>query len=247
MVYKKNNETGSLVLALALLVASALGAYISRASLLQQKNSSSAALDERPPLYLPRADKVRSLTFGFDTVASKILWFKTINYFGKQFTGSQDYRWLANMCDVVTELDPKARHVFEFCGTLLSWVAKEPTKSDLILTKAIESDPSYWRYYYLRAFNSWYFLNRFENAKKDLMLALEMPEAPNFLKTLAVHFLAGDQGPEVAREFLKDLLANTTDKNVKKALKRKLKGVLRFSGKTAETGVMSQEFSGVVK
>jgi len=213
------SQCGSVLLALALLLASSGAIYFSRTQFRQLEPAVDA---ERSPLYLPDVAYVRLVTFGYDTFASKLLWFNTINYFGKEFTGNHDYRWLGQMCDLVTTLDPKARHAVEFCGTLLSWIAKEPEKSEVILSKAIEHDPVYWRYRYLRGFNYWYFRDRLDLAKEDFLKASTLPGAPPILASLASRLIAKDNGPTLARQFLEEMVSNTNDPIAKKALGGKL-------------------------
>lgn len=175
------------------------------------------------PLYLPEAKYVRLVTLGFDGFLSDILWFNTVNYFGKQYLGQKDYQWLFHMCTLVTRLDPNALHVYEFCGSLLSWIAKQPDRSNRILSEAIEHHPLNWRFYYLRGFNYWYFMENLERAKEDLLRASRVPGAPTFLASLASRLVAATENPHTAINFLKDLIDNAEDPTVQKALGEKLK------------------------
>ncbi len=218
-ILRLSAHRGSLAVVLAVLIAAIGTAYVARTELRTDKHSTDPS---RPPLYLPDVRYIRLVTLGYDTFASKILWFNTVNYFGKEFAGSRDYRWLGQMCDVVTTLDHKAQHAFEFCGTLLSWIAKQPEKSSSILTRAIESDPGYWRYWYLRGFNYWYFEDKLELAKADFLKASSIPGAPPFLASIASRLIANDSGPTLARQFLEEMIANTQDEAAKAALRLRL-------------------------
>lgn len=178
---------------------------------------------ERPPLYLPEANTVRLVTLGFNNFFSDILWFNTVNYFGKQYLGSKDYRWLNEMCGLVTSLNPNALHVYEFCGTLLSWIGKEPEQSNALLSKAIEHHPTQWRYHYLRGFNYWYFLEQPEKARDDFEAAAKLPDAPPFLGSLASRLMVRTENPSTAVAFLNDLINNSTNQAARDALTEKLK------------------------
>ncbi len=175
------------------------------------------------PLYLPEARYVKLVSFGFNYFASDVLWFQTINYFGKHYEGDKDYRWLYHMCDLVTELDGKKKYAYEFCGTLLSWEAKDAESSNRILSKAIEQLPEEWRYQYLRGFNHWYFLENRELAKEDLQRAAKLPGAPPFVASIASRLIGDKDSLDTAIMFLKDLIDNTNDEHAKKSLKNKLK------------------------
>jgi len=178
----------------------------------------------RTPLYLPDAEYIKLVTLGFDNFVSDILWFNTISYFGKQFLGQRDYRWLSHMCELVTKLDRNAEHVVEFCASLLSWMAKDAEKSNELLTLAIKNRPNLWRYRYLRGFNYWYFLEEKELAQREFEIASRMPGAPPFLASIASRLMVDTTNdPQTAIDFLQNLIENTNDENVKAALTDKMK------------------------
>lgn len=203
-----------------------LGASVAagtREQLRTQKAQMAKRIAAEKPLSLPEVKYVRLITLGYNNLFGNILWFSTLDYFGKHLAGDRDYPWLGHMCSLVTSLDSRARHVYEFCSTLLSWVAREPQLSEELLTKAISSEPDYWRYYYLRGFMYWYFLDQPENAKTDLSKAASLPNAPPFLASIASRMMVSNDSPDTAIRFLQDLIANTSDKHAKKALGSHLK------------------------
>lgn len=213
---------GSAYLVVIILLASVTGLIWSKESLRKNKTIVTVAAEE-PPLYLPDTRYVKLVTFGFDNVVSDLLWFDTMSYFGKQFRGDQDYRWLGHRCSLVAGLDPNAHHVFEFCATMLSWVAKNVELSNEILSHAIKLHPKRWRYLYLRAFNYWYFLEQKNLAQHDFETASKLEGAPPFLASLASRFMVAADDPKTAISFLQDLINNTSDPIVKEALTEKLK------------------------
>lgn len=178
------------------------------------------------PLYLPSAEYVKLITLGYNGFASDVLWFKTISFFGKHYRGDHEYRWFYEMCDLVTSLDPNASHVYEFCGTLLSWIANHPEDSRTILSKGVTALPDNWRIRYLRGFNAWYFLNRRDLAQQDLADAAQLPDAPPFLASLASRLMTDQSGPDTAVAFLSDMLRRSTDQSVRDALSDRLKRAL---------------------
>jgi tetratricopeptide (TPR) repeat protein len=215
-------QVGLAMSLVALLTLCSLTLTWSKSELRLKKNQSQREEIE-VPLYLPDTKYVRLVTLGFDTFVSRILWFNTVNYFGKQYLSGNDYQWLYHNCKLVTELDENATHAFEFCGTLLSWMAQEPERSNEILTHAIQSHPETWRFRYLRGFNYWYFLSRKDLAKEDFKIASKLPNAPRILASLATRLMIAEDDPQTAIAFLRDLIENTRDENVKQALGEKLK------------------------
>lgn len=193
----------------------------SRVALRQSSLKSSSHTDE--PLYLPSAEYVKLITLGFDAFASHILWFETISYFGKHYRGDQDYHWLGEMCHIVTKLNQRALHVYEFCGTLLSWVAKDVDASDSVLTEGIKTNPGEWKLWYLRGFNQWYFRGRRDLASSDLARAANLPGSPPFLASMASRLITDSDGPASAVAFLADMLKRTKDDSVRQVLEDRLK------------------------
>lgn len=185
---------------------------------------------EEIPYYLPNKSGLKYLSLGYNTFASKILWFNTLNYFGKRFQEKKDLPWLSTMCELVTSLDPQAKHYVEFCATALSWMAKDPEASIKILDEGIKADNTYWKYYYLRGFNYWYFLKKYDLAKKDLVQASQLKNAPSFIASLASRLLNQEEGPSIAREFLEQVLKTTEDEKIQLELSRRIKESILSEG-----------------
>lgn len=188
-----------------------------RDSLLQQSKI------ERDPLYLPKSRYVRLVSLGYNTIVADVLWFDTLNYFGKQYSSGRDYRWLSSMCELVTTLNPEPLHTYEFCGTLLAWIAKKPIFSNQILDKAIAHHPDYWRFRYLRGFNYYYFLGNKERAVEDFVAGSKLDGAPLILSSLASRLMVEEDSPDVAVMFLASMYKRASDRNVRAALEDKLK------------------------
>jgi tetratricopeptide (TPR) repeat protein len=172
---------------------------------------------EHEALYLPSGKGLAFISFRFTNVFSDLLWFRTISYFGKHYRSDHDYRWLNHMCGLITTLDPQSRHIYEFCSLMLAWEAGKPDQALALLDKAIAADPEYWQYYYLRGINYAIFMHDEEQARLNFMLGAKKPDAPALLPRLAAKKLALSS-PEMALEFLEDMIKGATDVNQRRAL-----------------------------
>lgn len=204
-----------------ILVISALLVLLTREQL--RLTRSQTGEKERPPLYLPSAKYVKMITLGYQDLAADLLWFSTVNYFGKQYLEKKDFNWLYHRCDLVTKLDPHADHVYEFCATLLSWVARRPDQSTAILDRAVQARPDAWRFHYLRGFNYWYFDQDFDRAREELTTAARLPGAPPFLASLASRLMVRSNDIDNAVNFITDMVQHAKDPSAKEALTDKLK------------------------
>lgn len=180
---------------------------------------------QKEVLYLPNGDGLEFLSFGYRNLLSDVLWFNTINYFGKHFKSDGNYTWLSHMCQLVTQLDPDAHYAYQFCSTMLGWEAGMPEASIEILNRAISNHPDNWLYYYLRGFNYFYFLDNEDKAQLDFTKAATYPEAPVVVERLAAKKMAMSD-PNMAIEFLVDRLKMASDASERRALEGRLKEVI---------------------
>lgn len=192
--------------------------YINQSSL--DKNQ------ENELLYLPNKDAIKYVTFGYNNFLADILWFTTINYFGKHYVKDKDYRWLYYICDLITSIDSKAKHVYQFGSTMLAWEQKSPEHAVDLLTKAISVFPEDWNFYYLRGFLTMYFLQDKKSAAEDFLTASKLPGVHPIVITLASRQLENDKDSQTAIAFLQQMLRDNTDPTMRSALENRLQ-VLR--------------------
>lgn len=179
--------------------------------------------DSQEVLYLPSGKALNFLSLGYRNTLADLLWFNTINYFGKHYQTDRNYSWFGHMCDLVTDLDPKAPAVHEFCSAMLSWESSQPELAIKILTKAINNKPADYFYYYLRGFTYMHFLNDNQKAHLDFVQAAKFPDANLTVKRLAASTATLYGDPETAMALLSDLVSRATEPNQKKALEDRLK------------------------
>ena len=178
---------------------------------------------ESEALYLPRGSGLKLLSFGYQNFIADILWFNTINYFGKHYKTDHDYRWLGHMCNLVTSLDPGALHVYKFGATMLTWEVGEPEQSVALLDKAIEAHPGDWHLYFLRGFTYLHFLGRQADAVRDFKVASTLPDAPVLLTRISAKLSLDPNNPQNTIKFLRQMIEQAKDANARKALEERLR------------------------
>jgi len=211
----------TLLLSFLLLAAGTLTGWSRQSFHLVELDSPRGA--DTAPLYLPDLKYVRLVTLGYDSFAGELLWFNLISYFGSQYQGNRDYPWLKSMCSLVSELNPHAQHVFEFCATILAWEAKRYEDSTELLSRAIALHPRVWRFRYLRGFNYWYFHEDREKAREDMLAGSKLSDAPPFLASIAARLMAETEDISTAIEFLENTLQRTKEPQAYAAIEEKLK------------------------
>lgn len=175
-----------------------------------------------PPAFLDFA------SLGYRHALANVLWFRTINYFGRHYRTDRVYPWLAEMCERVTDLDPRAEHVYRFAGLILPWEANEIDAGIALLEKGARNLPDSWQMHYLLGFSYYFFRDDLDRASRSLRTALSSPGAPQFLAGLLAVIEAAHRGPQQALEFLQTAHASAQLPEMKEMLRQQI-DELRFA------------------
>jgi len=161
--------------------------------------------DAGEPVYLPRAEYLRPMSLGWHNALANLLWFRTISYFGQHYRSDRTYPWLAHMCDLVTDLDPRAEHVYRFAGVILPWEANQVDAGIRLLEKGLRQFPDSWMLHYHLGFHAYFFKNDHAAALRHLRQAMALPGAHPAIARLAAVLAAEQYGPETTLAFLDEL------------------------------------------
>jgi len=176
------------------------------------------ALDSQEPIYLPKAEYLRLMSLGYNNVLADILWFRTISYFGQHFRGDRTYPWLAHMCDLVTDLDPRAQHVYRFAGMILPWEAGQADAGIRLLEKGIVAFPDSWLLHYWLGFSYYFFKDDFDAATRYLKVAAQLPDAHPAAADLAARLASKRYGPQTTMQFLAEIRNNAYSDEMRDAI-----------------------------
>jgi len=173
-------------------------------------------------VYLPDARLLRPLVLGYDNVLANLIWFRTISYFGEHYQGDHVYPWLARMCDLVTDLDPRAEHVYRFAGLVLPWDAGEVDEGIRLLQKGIRVFPKSWTLRYYLGVVRYLFKQDFAGAAEDIRLAAGLPDAPPLVARFAALLEARQHSPEMTIAILTQMREQTTSAETRAVLERSI-------------------------
>ena len=169
-------------------------------------------------VYVPDARLLRPFVLGYQTVLADVLLFRTINYFGAHYTTDRAYPWLARMCDIVTDLDPHAEHVYQFAGVILPWEAKDADEGIRLLRKGAAAFPDSWRLRYQLGIVYYLFKSDDAAAAEQLAAASRIPGAPPLVGRVAALLHAREHGPEMTLGFLRHLRDEATSTEMRDVL-----------------------------
>jgi hypothetical protein len=189
----------------------------------------SAAEDSGELVYVPPARFLKLVAIGYQQTLADVLWFRTLNYFGRHYQSDRVYRWLEYMCNVVTDLDPQAEHVYRFGGVLLPWEADQIDEGIALLEKGVQNIPQSWRLQYMLGFSYYFFRNDLAAASRVLKTAALQPGAPEYISAFAALISAAHHGPSDAIDFLAEIDRGGTGNELHNVMQQRI-GELTMTG-----------------
>jgi hypothetical protein len=174
------------------------------------------------PVYLPQAQYLRPMSLGWQNVLADVLWFDTISYFGEHFRSDRTYPWLERMCDLITDLDPRAEHVYRFAGFILPWEADHTDAGIRLLEKGIRQFPHSWELHYYAGFDYYFFEDDYPRAIDHLRAAMQSPGVHQSVATLLAVLTAQGYGPDTAVAFLSDLERTVDSADMREIVRQNL-------------------------
>ncbi|HSZ63534.1 MAG TPA: hypothetical protein VK828_17175 [Terriglobales bacterium] len=141
-------------------------------------------------LYISSPRVLRRMSLGYTGLLADIYWTRAVQYFGEQHHGnSGDFRLLAPLLEVTTELDPKLLPAYEFGANFL---APPPPSgaglpgAALSLTKyGIAHNPDQWRLYYNLGFLYYTEFKDYAKAAEAFKQGAALPVTNEFMPILA--------------------------------------------------------------
>jgi hypothetical protein len=188
---------------------------------LDERRAAFTAPDEL--VYLPDAQRLRPLALGYDNVLADLVWFRTIDYFGAHYASDRAYPWLEAMCHLVTDLDPRAKHVYRFAALILPWETHDPDAAIRLLKKGTRALPDAWMLYYHLGVLHYLFKADYDAAAAYLTRGAQKPGAPGFVARFAAILQTKRQGPQTTIAILEQMRAQATTTEAREVIERSLR------------------------
>ena len=141
-------------------------------------------------LYIRSSKVLRRMSLGYTGLLADIYWTRAVQYFGEQHhRESGDFRLLAPLLEVTTELDPKLLPAYQFGANFLA--PKPPSGAGLpgaalsLMKYGVEHNPDQWRLYYNLGFLYYTEFKDYAKAAEAFREGAALPVTNEFMPILA--------------------------------------------------------------
>ena len=200
------------LVALAVLMLSLAGAMVTLHGVDQLRQGAVA----QQALYVRSSNALRRMSLGYTGLLADIYWTRSVQYFGEQHhNGSGEYRLLAPLLEITTELDPKLLPAYEFGANFLApkppGGAGLPAEALALIKYGIEHNPNQWRLYYNLGFLYYTELKDYAKAAETFKQGAALPVTNEFMPILAARMAQHAGEFETARMLWMTTYQNSTE------------------------------------
>ncbi len=171
--------------------------------------------------------KITSLEF--DGLVSDFMFLKAITFIGGAYERKESpdekksqLRWIYNVLDTATDLDPYFIDPYYLANAYLPWNAAMVRETNVLLEKGSRYRNWDWMLPFFIGFNHFFFLHDNDNASEYLMQAARRPGAQPFLASFAARLAYRERKTENAIIFLEEILRMTEDEAIRKRYETRL-------------------------
>jgi hypothetical protein len=165
----------------------------------------------------------------FDGLAADFLFLKALTFYGgtlerkeRPRIKEQEWRWMYDVLNASTDLDPYFFDPYYFANANLTWEAHMTKETNTLLAKGNRYREWDWTIPFFMGFNEFYFLKDNAKASEYFMEGAKRPDAPSLLTTLAVRMAYKGNRTKIAIVFIQETLKETKDKTTRKELEIRL-------------------------
>ena len=160
----------------------------------------------------PNPEYARLWSLGFDAAVADYYWLRAVGIVGVE-TGpiEQHGEVIADLIDVVTEVDPWVDYPYRFAAVWLTRDREMVERGNRLLERGISYHPLDWRNRYHLGFNYFYYLDEQLRAADVLEEAIGLERAPDYLARLVARLRSKRGGLQIAGAFLSQMVESTED------------------------------------
>ena len=179
-----------------------------------------ALRQERDDLVLRSGKLVRAMSLEYAPLMADIYWTRVVQYYGdKRARHDPNFGLLWPLLDLTTTLDPNLLVAYRFGSTFLSEPsprgAGHPELGIALLTRGIQANPEYWRFYEDLGFIYYFELKDYPKASAAFAEGSKNPDAQIWMKIMAAKIAAEGESLATSIFLWSEVYQTTKDPQVR--------------------------------
>jgi hypothetical protein len=194
---------------------------------------------EEDLLYLPRPAALKAVSLGHHELMADLVFTRAIVYFGTQFHGERQYRWLDNYLDTIVALDPHWRTPYRWAGVATMYDGRTITNPSVLesshfLEMGVQQFPDDWELPFMLGCNYLFELKSDDPVQKAawkrrggeyVRHAALVGGAPSWVPLLAATILRQEGEEEAAVRHLEEVYLSTNDPRTREQVGNRLRSL----------------------
>lgn len=176
-------------------------------------------------VYLPiDATVMRFMSPADSEFLADMLWLRALYYFGQHALTDQQYPYLMNLLDIITDLAPRWEYPYTYGAVILGDASDTTDDAFYMIDKGLVHHPENWQLWFFKGYYLWKDGDDL-GAAEALQKAAVLPGAPVYLAELSATLLTREGQKDLALRFLEQALNMTKDPRQRKFIIQKIKKV----------------------
>ena len=171
-------------------------------------------------MYLPSTECMKMISLGYRNLASDLLWFKAVQYYGGYILAQNGIRLFSHLVELITDLDPNFIGAYKLSALVITEDLDEYRVGVRLLEKGVRNNPEdFWLTYelgfihYLRGRN-------YKEAQRWFEIAALLPGADERAARFAAAAAEKGGNFEDGISLWKDLAENSENKYIRELARR---------------------------
>jgi hypothetical protein len=186
-------------------------------------------------LMVPPGEVLRRIDLGYHSLAADLLFIRANLYYGQHILTDEQLPWMSHYIDILLELDPDFKKAYLWGAMVTIYQTRQTEyvsdstilRANRILERGMTRFPDDHHFPMRIAFNHYYELGDADTAIPYFKRASRIPGSPEWLKQKLVDLYSKKGRLELARRTLAELVMETEDPVLSRALRDRLAALMR--------------------
>ncbi|MBN1163503.1 MAG: hypothetical protein JXB45_02915 [Candidatus Krumholzibacteriota bacterium] len=188
-------------------------------------------------LYLPSSEFMRLSSLGYRNLASDLLWFRAIQYYGGYRLKQNDIRLFSHLANVITDLDPQFVSAYKLSALVITEDLDNYPEGVKLMEKGIRNNPDDFWLLYEMGFLHYLEGRDYAAAERYFRLASKLPGADERAARFAADAAAKGGNIESSIILWSELAENSDNKYIRELAQHYIEKLREQQARTGDESI----------